>query len=164
MESSKLTGVLFQRAIAYAVTQNFDEAKDDLSACIQSDSSMVVAYWQRALCYAKQANFLKSQGKEHQLMLTMAVNDLTAAIHLNQQNPYLYYNRANVYVMLNDIARAVDDYSRAIVLDKNMAEAYYNRGIARIRLSHKAQGIQDLSKAGELGLYEAYSILKQTAK
>lgn len=164
MESSKLTGVLFQRAIAYTVTQNFDEAKDDLSACIQSDSSMVVAYWQRALCYAKQANFLKSQGKEHQLMLTMAVNDLTAAIHLNQQNPYLYYNRANVYVMLNDIARAVDDYSRAIVLDKNMAEAYYNRGIARIRLSHKAQGIQDLSKAGELGLYEAYSILKQTAK
>lgn len=159
-----MTSVLLQRAIAYTVTQNLDEAKDDLSACIKADSSMVVAYWQRALCHAKQADFLKSQGKEYQLMLISALNDLSAAIRLDQQNPYLYYNRANVYVMLNDMVRAVEDYSRAIVLDKNMAEAYYNRGIARIRSERRAQGVQDLSKAGELGLYEAYSIIKQTTK
>ena len=43
----------------------------------------------------------------------------------------------------------------------NLAEAYYNRGLARMKADNRKAGIADLSKAGELGLYDAYSIIKQ---
>ena len=45
-----------------------------------------------------------------------------------------------------------------------LAEAYYNRGIARAKSGNKQAGIQDLSKAGELGLYDAYSVIKRLNK
>ena len=42
-----------------------------------------------------------------------------------------------------------------------LAEAYFNRGLALIYMKREAEGIADLSKAGELGIYQAYSIIKQ---
>jgi uncharacterized membrane protein YqiK len=40
------------------------------------------------------------------------------------------------------------------------AEAYYNRGLTRIFDNDKEGGLSDLSKAGELGLYNAYAVMK----
>ena len=44
------------------------------------------------------------------------------------------------------------------------AEVYFNRGLAYLKLGNKQQAVADLSKAGELGLYDAYSIIKQQQK
>jgi hypothetical protein len=63
--------------------------------------------------------------------------------------------------MKKDYARAIDDYTMAITLDANLAEAYYNRGLARIYSNNKSAGVADLSKAGELGLYNAYHLIKR---
>ena len=52
----------------------------------------------------------------------------------------------------------------AIRIDSNLAEAYYNRGIARSKSGNKQAAIQDLSKAGELGLYDAYAVIKRLNK
>jgi tetratricopeptide (TPR) repeat protein len=60
-----------------------------------------------------------------------------------------------------EYSQAIDDYSKAIEMDGRMAEAWYNRGIARVKSQNKTQGISDLSKAGELGLFDAYSIIKR---
>ena len=51
-----------------------------------------------------------------------------------------------------------------IEIDPNIAEAYYNRGLARIHQEQLDEGIADLSKAGELGLYDAYSVIKKYRK
>jgi regulator of sirC expression with transglutaminase-like and TPR domain len=53
------------------------------------------------------------------------------------------------------------DLNRAIELYPNFAEAYYNRGLIHLRLGHTKAGTADLSKAGELGLAQAYSVLKR---
>ena len=42
-----------------------------------------------------------------------------------------------------------------------LAEAWFNRGLAKIYATHVDEGIEDLSKAGELGLYQAYSVIKK---
>jgi hypothetical protein len=42
-----------------------------------------------------------------------------------------------------------------------LAEAWYNRGLAKIYAKKVSEGIEDLSKAGELGLYQAYSVIKK---
>ena len=77
------------------------------------------------------------------------------------KNAYLYYNRGNLYALRRDYQRAIDDFTRAIALEQDFAEAYYNRGLARIYAKKISEGIDDLSKAGELGLYQAYSVIKK---
>ena len=52
-------------------------------------------------------------------------------------------------------------YDRAIELNSSIAEAFFNRGLALSELGDKAGASVSLSKAGELGLYDAYSVLKQ---
>ena len=99
-----------------------------------------------------------------QLKAAQVKDDFGHAIRLNPQNAYLYYDRANFFARQQDYAHAIDDYTRAIEIDGHLAEAYYNRGVTRIMANDKKSGIADLSKAGELGLYEAYSVIKRYSK
>lgn len=153
--------MLLLKAVAYSAIQNFERAIDDLGTVIQIDSTQVLAYWQRAVCQSKINDFQSSQGTNVDMKRANVLSDLTDAIRLNPQNAYLYYNRGNIHVQRQDYGRAIEDYSRAIDLDPNLAEAYYNRGLVRIHTSPGSEGIADLSKAGELGLYTAYSVIKQ---
>ena len=43
----------------------------------------------------------------------------------------------------------------------DFAEAYFNRGLSRLSLGDTDRGIADLSKAGELGIMNAYNIIKR---
>ena len=91
--------------------------------------------------------------------------DFSDAIRLSKNNnAYIYYNRGNLHANRKELSKAIDDYTMAIKIDNKLAEAYYNRGIARSKTGNKATAIQDLSKAGELGLYDAYSVIKKLNK
>ena len=161
-EQQMLT-ILFQRAIAYSVIQNYDAAIDDLTTYILTDSLSAVAYWQRAVCQSRLNAFNASQGTDIKLQTARVLADLCQAIRLDE-SAYLYYNRGNVHAQRADYVHAIDDYTKAIALDQNLAEAYYNRGLAHLALKHQQESVADLSKAGELGLYQAYSIIKQSRK
>ncbi len=156
--------LFFQRAIAYTEIQNFDSAIDDLTTYLQTDTTSVLALWQRAFCQAKENEFNASQGTDVGMKTANVIGDLTMAISLSPQNAYLYYNRATVYARRTDYDRAIADYTKALELDPQLAEAYYNRGLARLYNNQQTEGISDLSKAGELGLYNAYSIIKKYRK
>src|SRR5574344_1500468 len=162
--TQKRNMLLLQRAVAFSVIQNFESAVEDLSSLIKSDSTMSLAFWQRAVCQFKQYEFETSQGLETKLKEAKMISDFTQAIDLDHNNPYLYYDRANVYSRQKDYSKAIADYTEAIRNDKNLAEAYYNRGLSYIYSGKKDAGIQDLSKAGELGLYTAYSVIKKYRK
>ena len=153
--------LLLMRAIVYSTIQNFDNAIDDLSICLQIDSTLTLALWQRAVCQAKINEFNASQGTNIDLQSANVLGDLSTAIQKSPNNTYLYYNRGNLHVQRQDYQRAVEDYTKAISLEERLAEAYFNRGLALIYMKREAEGIADLSKAGELGLYQAYSIIKQ---
>jgi tetratricopeptide (TPR) repeat protein len=152
---------LLLRAVAYCSIQNFDNAIDDLSIYLQIDSTSSLAYWQRAVCQAKINEFNASQGTNIELQTANVLGDLSDAIQLAPQNAYLYYNRGNLYAQRNDYQRAIDDYTKAIELEPELAEAYFNRGLVRIRAKKSSEAVADLSKAGELGVYQAYSIIKR---
>lgn len=159
--TARVAPLLILRAVAYASIQNFDNAIDDLSICLQIDSTSSLAYWQRAVCQAKINEFNASEGTNVELKSANVLGDLSDAITLAPQNSYLYYNRGNLYAMRGDYQRAIADYSQAITINQDLAEAYYNRGLAKIFAKHVEEGIADLSKAGELGLYQAYSVIKK---
>ena len=156
--------LFFQRAIAYAEIQNFDSAVDDLTTYLQSDTTSVLALWQRAFCQSKANDFNASQGTDVAMKTASVIGDLTQAIALSPRNAYLYYNRGTIYSQRSDYDRAIEDFSKAIELDSQLAEAWYNRGLAYLYSNRQQEGIADLSKAGELGLYTAYSVIKKYRK
>ena len=159
--TQKVAPLLLLRAIAYGSIQNFDNAIDDLSICLQIDSTSSLAYWQRAVCQAKINEFNASEGTNVELKTANVLGDLSDAIKLAPHNAYLYYNRGNLYAQRGDYNRAISDYSQALTLNQDLAEAWYNRGLAKIFAKHVDEGVEDLSKAGELGLYQAYSVIKK---
>ena len=82
-------------------------------------------------------------------------------IKLNPGFVYAYFNRGNLRCAQRDFRAAIQDYSEAIQRDPEFAEAYFNRGLARLSQGDANRGIADLSKAGELGIINAYSIIKR---
>ena len=155
--------LLMRRAIAHSVLRDFEAAISDFTYYISLDEKSSLAYWQRAVCQAEMDEFNRAEGKGI-TNIHSAEADFSDAIRLNSNNAYIYYNRGNVHAGRNELSKAIDDYSIAIRIDSRLAEAYYNRGLARIKSGNKQAGIQDLSKAGELGLYDAYSVIKRVNK
>jgi tetratricopeptide (TPR) repeat protein len=66
-----------------------------------------------------------------------------------------------VSAKLSDFKSAIVDYTKAVEIDSRFAEAYFNRGLARIYTGNGEEGIADLSKAGELGVFQAYNLIKR---
>ncbi len=91
----------------------------------------------------------------------MIMRDYDMVIKLNPEFVYAYFNRGNLRCAQRDFRAAIQDYTEAIQRDPEFAEAYFNRGLARLSLGDANRGIADLSKAGELGIINAYSIIKR---
>ena len=160
-EMGKVLPLLMKRAAAYMQTQNFDDAINDLTTYISSDSTTAMAFWQRAVCQSMMNDFNASQGIDVQLKVARTLDDFNCALKLNPNSAFIYYDRANFYATRKDYAHAIDDYTEALRIDPNLAEAYYNRGIVRQMSGNRESGIADLSKAGELGLFDAYSVIRK---
>lgn len=160
-DPKSVSRILLQRSVAYTVLQNYPDAIADLDMVISSDTTQMLAYWQRAVCQTLMNNFNISQGIDARLKTAKALDDFDKAIVLAPENAYLYYDRASLYVGMGDIANAIEDYSRAIRIEPHMAEAYYNRGLLYYSQGDRTSATKDLSKAGELGLYDAYSVMKR---
>ena len=75
-----------------------------------------------------------------------------------------YYNRAYTLAMQGKYAEAISDLDKAITKKPSFALAYFNRGVIRIFMGDRQAAFNDLSKAGELGIYQAYSIIKHNRK
>ena len=95
----------------------------------------------------------------------------TECANLAPQFAEAYYNRAYTLTMQGKYAEAVSDLDTAIALRPDFALAYYNRGIVLLFMNkqtqsadRQAEAFNNLSKAGELGVFGAYSIIKQHRK
>ena len=102
--------------------------------------------------------FIQTQEKPdyQQSLLT-----ITNVLNKNKRNPYVWYNMGNIHLQMQEFDKAIEDYTKAIQYEKNLAEAYYNRALTLLYLNNKTQAIKDLSKAGELGIQEAYVVMKR---
>ena len=159
-----LPQLLMLRAVAYSVIQDYESAINDLSSIIEVDNANTLAHWQRAVCQSALNRFNQSHGMDVKAAAIAVELDLLRAIELNAQNPYLYYDLGNHYALQGEYDKAIDRYTQALELDAHLAEAYYNRGLAYINADHKIEGIADLSKAGELGIFDAYSVIKRISR
>lgn len=90
-----------------------------------------------------------------------ALEDLEKAAAILPELPYLHYNLGNILCLSSKLVESIDSYSKAINLYPSMGEAYFNRGLVLIYLKDKEKGCIDLSFAGELGIADAYGVIKR---
>ena len=96
-----------------------------------------------------------------------------AKLMLPNENTYYIYRTAGQTAILTlfeqafqqaqagNINEAIDGFTQVLEQNDTFAEAYFNRGLLHLLLDDTTLAIPDLSKAGELGIYQAYNIIKK---
>ena len=90
-----------------------------------------------------------------------AIADMKAADEIAPGIPYILFNLGNLYCLSAEHMQSIEAYTRAIAAYPYMGDAYYNRGLVLIYLKDKEKGCIDLSRAGELGVDDAYAVIKK---
>ena len=174
--------VLFERAVTQSLIKQYTNAVNTFSSAIELNPSNPFLYLNRSTTRAEMIDFISSIDNSYQRITIdsdptnrlnnnskrtysydEAVADLNKAVKLFPDFAYAYYNRANLLALSGSLPEAFEDYTKAISLNPAFAEAYYNRGIIQLFMKDTRKGCLDLSKAGELGITEAYEVLKRYA-
>ena len=172
-------GIYFCRGVDFMVLQDLTEALQDFDRAIELDPNLAVAYFNRAVVRCKQLE-IDNYTQENKETLDMGVTgnpqiekdnrsyqyetilrDYDSVIQLNPDFIYAYFNKGNIYCARKDFRSAIQEYTKAINKDDEFAEAYFNRGLTQLSLGNTEKGVADLSKAGELGIVNAYSLIKR---
>lgn len=136
------------RGLLFSFLDSAENAINDFSTAINLNTN-IIAYKNRGDEYYRQGDFLR------------AISDYTTAIEIEPENEVLYYSRAEANLGLGEFLAAVVDYTYIISLDQTDATAYYNRGICYANLNMKSNACEDFNRAGELGMFEAYEVIKE---
>ncbi|MCX6280898.1 MAG: tetratricopeptide repeat protein [Bacteroidetes bacterium] len=180
---AELSDAYLQRAVAFCGLRKYNEAFADLEISGELDSNYSLPYFTRAITrydliqlintldnYDQQITTIgKSNTKTREQYTTTelehtydaVVCDLEAAIRIDPGFFFAYYDRGIVYCKMGNYHRALEDFSKAITLRRNFAEALFNRGLVQIMMGDSQSGCEDLSRAGELGISEAYKVMKR---
>ena len=161
------------RAIDFYLLQDVESAMLDADRAVALDSLSWEPYFVRSFIRSKRMETTEAVKRDagndgvggkmalHDIDYRLVKADLDRVLELVPDFAFAYYNRANVNVTLNDYKAAIVDYTAAIELNDGFAEAYFNRGLSRIYIGNVREGVSDLSKAGELGMFQAYNIIKR---
>lgn len=173
--------LLFARGITQSLVKQYTNSVNTYSAAIELNPTNPFLYFNRAATRAEMIDFISSIDNSYMRVTVDAdpanrikshsriynydesIADLNKTIKLFPDFAYGYYNRANLMAVSGRLPEAFDDYTKAVELNPNFAEAYYNRGLVQIFMKDTRKGCLDISKAGELGIEQAYEVLKRYA-
>lgn len=164
------------RGCFYMRQQDYPRAIEDFTAVLQQDPNHLLALFNRSNAQMLMYDYIESVEDNTQQQLGDRVEELRKidfsmvwegykrCLELDSDFVFAWYNMANAYVKNREIDKAIEFYSKALQKDKALAEAYFNRGLLYIYTGQKALANADLSKAGELGIVDAYNIIKRYCK
>jgi len=165
------------KAFAFSILKRFNQAFDEYDLAKEIDSTMVLLWFSRAITRIDLIELLESLNEPTNQVTVgkpepglsgsteynygEALTDYSRAIELDPAFPYAWYNRGVVYGSLGRYQEALTDFLQAIHHDPQLGEAYYNAGLIFLLNQHPAEGCEHLSKAGELGVADAYKVMKR---
>jgi tetratricopeptide (TPR) repeat protein len=183
-QNNQFSNNFLYRGIFHALLKNYREAIADFDQAIKLDEHNLLAYFLRANTRSEMENAIEAlrnqavgaslkqntpqtfvERNRNRQVNTDANDDiLTDYQVVTYMNPNFFfanYNRANIYAQNEQYGQAIDEYSKAISLEPDFAEAFYNRGLLKVLLNDIEGGARDLSRAGELGIEQAYLVIKR---
>lgn len=153
--------------VALSSLKNYPEAIEALNKAIEKSPGFVSAYLQRAPLHMpalaleeKPAEGLLAEAEQREA-IEKGLADYDAALKLDPSLAYAWYGKGCLLYRGADYAGAVDAFTRARELDPSLGAAYFNRALCLLRLGDRQHAQADLSRAGELGVVQAYNLLKR---
>ncbi len=173
---------LFEKGITQGLVKQYTSSVNIYGEAVDKDPTNPFLYLNRAAIRSEMIDFVSSISMPVQRLSVdgdpggivnsttqrtynydEAISDLNKTMKLLPDFAHAYYNRGNLQVASGRLAEAYADYTKAIELYPDFAEAYYNRGLVQIYMKDVQKGSLDVSKAGELGIKEAYVVLRRYA-
>ncbi|MDR3668666.1 MAG: tetratricopeptide repeat protein [Ignavibacteriaceae bacterium] len=145
----KLAEVYAGRGAVKTQLNDYSGAIQDYSKAVEIKPSYVEAYYSRGV--------IKNLLKDYQ----GAIQDYNKAIEMNAKYAEAYLGRSIAKNNISNYQEAIIDNNKAIEINPNYAIAYYNRGVDKYKHGDKSGACLDWNKAGELGLSEAYNLIKE---
>ena len=166
----------FKRANLYGNLKNYHDAILDYNHIIKIDPEFGPAYLNRGVLQSQLIvlfdAFNNSQNNDFNpddqpdynediASIENVKADFEKAGELLPDLPYAFFNLGNIYCAEQKYNEGFALYDKVIEINPNMGEAFFNKGITMIFLSDTDNGCEYISKAGELGIKNAYSVLKR---
>ncbi len=154
------------RSVAYSSAQDYQSAINDLDAALRLEPENTVALWQRSVCSALMAEYeqLSESSKDSKLRNVGIDSMFDVQMEKDPDNALILYNKGTFLARRGEYNKAIAVFNRVIELDSRFPYAYFNRGIAYTKTGETEKAKADFGKAGELGLYKAYSLMKNIKK
>lgn len=182
VSQEELAKLNFAKAIIEAENSRFNSALSYYDKAIEKEPEQTFYYINRGALQSEIIDFISSMESNVQILTldnsgaararvndkgskrydyTPAIHDMTKALNLLPNFPFIHYNLGNLYCLSGDLPEAINQYTKALDIYPRLEEAYFNRGLVLIYLKDKEKGCLDLSKAGELGVDDAYNVIKK---
>ncbi len=143
---------------AYRISkQTISQFQQGINYCIQADE-------ERLKTPQTSTTPVPRQGERGSGSFKLAADAFKQCTTEAPQFAEAFYNYAYTLAMQGKYNEAIENLTLAISKKNSFALAYYNRGILYLYTDNQTAAVSDLSKAGELGIYQAYSIIKQSRK
>ena len=181
--TGKTAGNLLAKAILETGQSQFNTAMACYNEALAKEPDNEFLYLNRGVLQADMTDFISSMDNNIRVLsldnsattrvtvsdnsasrtydYSAAISDFMKAAEVAPDFPYTYYNLGNLFCLSEDMLTAISQYTKALDLYPYIPEAYYNRGLVLIFLKDKEKGCLDMSKAGELGIADAYSVIKK---
>ncbi len=163
-----------ERAVANTALKNYEGAMEDLDKALEANPQFVSALLQRAyvrplLEKAEQISGAETSGAEGRMLaeaaereaLQQAMADYDAALRIDPRLAHAWMGKGCLLYQGGDWQGADECFSQAVALRPDMGQALFNRALSRLRMGRKREAMSDLSRAGELGVVQAYNLLKK---
>ncbi len=167
---------LFQRANLYGHLKNYHNAILDYDRIIELAPDFGPAYLNRGVLQSQlivmfnafnssQNNDFNPEDQPDYEQDIANINNVKAdykkASELLPDLPYAYFNLGNIYCSEQKYNQGFAMYDKVIEINPKMGEVFFNKGITMIYLNDTDNGCEYISKAGELGIKNAYTVLKR---
>jgi tetratricopeptide (TPR) repeat protein len=164
------------RGIFYMNNREYPRALEDFAAVLQAEPDYLLALFNEANARMQMYDYIESVGgpdvrviggeaektqEKRKVDYTQVLEGYRKCLEIDPDFIYALFNTGNVYVKNEQIDQAIETYGRVIEADRDFAEAYFNRGLLYVYTGKRVEANADLSKAGELGIVEAYNVIKR---
>ena len=152
-------GNYYESGMANWRSKNYISAISDLTKVIETeeDGHVIGSLFIRATCKGKVGDHRGALLDYNTLFLIMQHENIPET----EATANIYLDRGITRMRLEDHEGAEGDFTRAIELKNNYGQAFMMRGLMRYILGFTETACLDYSRAGELGISEAYEVIKE---
>ena len=157
------SSIALDQAAIECQLHHFNSAIEACNQSLLGDSTNPMTYFEAGNIQLQLVRFLKdlNGNSKNQEAIAIGLEKYNIAISLEPEFFVAYYNRALLKAEAEDYKGALQDFTLAIQINPNFQDAYFNRAVLYLLFKEHVAGCSDLSRAGELGLLDAYSLLKK---